>query len=105
MLLLLLRHPQGVTGSTAVEPHTGRHDRRRKGSHRQIMSRLPLRPRPTGENSLAAFILLALRRRSVDWCVGCRFMPAESHAWIQIEGQPVGEPDPPDRPFRVTVQI
>lgn len=57
------------------------------------------------ENSLAAFIFAALHGRSVDWCIGCRFLPAESHAWIQTGGRPVGEPDLPDRPFHVTVHI
>jgi hypothetical protein len=57
------------------------------------------------ENSLAAFIFVTLHGRGVDWCIGCRFLPAESHAWIQINSRPVGEPDLPDRPFHVTVHV
>ncbi|MDI3405949.1 lasso peptide biosynthesis B2 protein [Streptomyces cavernicola] len=57
------------------------------------------------EISLAAFLALALRGRSVDWCIGCRFDPCESHAWIEAESGPVGEPETPDRPFHVTLRI
>lgn len=57
------------------------------------------------EVSLAAFLISLTRGRWVDWCIGCRFRPAESHAWIEAAGQPVGEPTTPDRPFRVTVRI
>jgi hypothetical protein len=57
------------------------------------------------ENSLAAFIFAALHGRSTDWCIGCRLLPAESHAWIQADGSPVGEPAPHGRQFHVTVQV
>ncbi|WP_169501837.1 lasso peptide biosynthesis B2 protein [Kribbella catacumbae] len=57
------------------------------------------------EASLAAFLLTALTGRAVDWCIGCRFSPAESHAWIETGQRPVGEPDTPDRPFHVTIRI
>lgn len=57
------------------------------------------------EASLAAFLLTALTGRAVDWCIGCRFCPAESHAWIETGQRPVGEPDTPDRPFHVTIRI
>ncbi len=56
------------------------------------------------ENSLAAFLAATLRGRSVDWCVGCRFNPAQSHAWIEAGCGPIGEPDLSDRPFHVTVR-
>ncbi|MBT2397975.1 lasso peptide biosynthesis B2 protein [Streptomyces sp. ISL-100] len=57
------------------------------------------------EMSLAAFLDSALHGRSVDWCIGCRFDPCESHAWIEACGRPVGEPNTPDRPFHVTLRI
>jgi len=57
------------------------------------------------EMSLAAFLTAAAFGRVVDWCIGCRFRPCESHAWIEAAGRPVGEPALPDRPFRVTVRI
>jgi hypothetical protein len=57
------------------------------------------------EVSFAAFLISAARGRSVDWCIGCRFRPAESHAWIETLGQPVGESYVADRPFHVTIRI
>ncbi|MGI5352168.1 lasso peptide biosynthesis B2 protein [Streptomyces sp. CA-250714] len=57
------------------------------------------------ELSLAAFLAAGLRGRAVDWCIGCRFMPCASHAWVEADHQPVGEPDTPDRPYHVTIRI
>jgi hypothetical protein len=57
------------------------------------------------ELSLAAHLACCLRGRAVDWCVGCRFDPCASHAWIEAEAGPVGEPVTPDRPFHVTLRI
>lgn len=51
------------------------------------------------ENSLAAALAALLTRRSVDWCIGARLMPYAAHAWIEVEGAPVGEPWEPDRPY------
>jgi hypothetical protein len=45
------------------------------------------------ERSLTAVVLLAARRRGVQWCVGVRTPPLAAHAWLlDNEGQPVGEP-------------
>jgi Transglutaminase-like superfamily len=57
------------------------------------------------EVSLAAFFAALLRGRAVDWCIGCRLGPAESHAWIEADGHAVGEPAGPGRAFHVTVRI
>jgi hypothetical protein len=57
------------------------------------------------EVSLAAFLATLLRGRAVDWCIGCRLGPAESHAWIEAGGHAVGEPAGPGRAFHVTVRI
>ncbi|MFC0627466.1 lasso peptide biosynthesis B2 protein [Kribbella deserti] len=57
------------------------------------------------EASLAAFLLTALTGRAIDWCIGCRFGPAQSHAWVETGQLPVSEPDTPDRPFHVTIRI
>jgi hypothetical protein len=51
------------------------------------------------EHSLAAVLSAAARGRAVDWCIGGRLAPYASHAWIQAEGRPVGEPAGPDRPY------
>lgn len=53
------------------------------------------------EASLAAFLAATTRGRTVDWCIGCRFGPCESHAWIET----LGEPELPGRPFHVTVRV
>ncbi|MFW6692735.1 lasso peptide biosynthesis B2 protein [Streptomyces sp. MAR4 CNX-425] len=55
--------------------------------------------------SLAAFLAVCLRGRAVGWCIGCRFDPCESHAWIEADNRPVGEPEPPDRPFHLTLRV
>lgn len=57
------------------------------------------------EVSLATVILAALHRRSVRWCIGARLMPYASHAWIEIDGRPVGEPDNHDRPYHVLLRV
>lgn len=57
------------------------------------------------EMSLAALLDLALHGRFADWCIGCRFDPCESHAWIEVSGRPIGESNSPDRPFHVTLRI
>ena len=57
------------------------------------------------EMSLTAFLHSVLHGRSLDWCIGCRFDPCESHAWIEVSAQPIGEPDTPDRPFHVTLRV
>lgn len=57
------------------------------------------------EMSLAAFLAACLRGRAVDWCMGCRFDPCESHAWIEADQQPISEPETPDRPFHLTLRV
>ncbi|UQA91527.1 lasso peptide biosynthesis B2 protein [Streptomyces halobius] len=56
------------------------------------------------EMSLAAFLASTLHGKAVDWCIGCRFAPCESHAWIEADTQPVGETNTSDRPFHVTLR-
>ncbi|GAB4085948.1 hypothetical protein GCM10028784_25780 [Myceligenerans cantabricum] len=55
--------------------------------------------------SLAALLTTAFRALCVDWCIGCRFNPSESHAWIEADDGPVGEDNLFDDPFIVTVRI
>lgn len=57
------------------------------------------------ELSLAAVLLAGLRRHSVTWCIGARLMPYASHAWIEIDGHPVGEPAARDRPYHVLLRV
>lgn len=43
------------------------------------------------ERSVAVVLLCASRRVRVRWCVGVRTPPFESHAWVEVAGQPVRE--------------
>nr|WP_053923736.1 lasso peptide biosynthesis B2 protein [Streptomyces chattanoogensis] len=56
------------------------------------------------EMSLAASLASTLHGRAVDWYMGCRFAPCESHAWIEVDSPPIGEPGTPDHPFKVTLR-
>jgi Transglutaminase-like superfamily/Coenzyme PQQ synthesis protein D (PqqD) len=42
------------------------------------------------EQSLAAVLLSAVRRRRLDWCLGSSSDPYRFHAWVEAGGQPVG---------------
>lgn len=45
------------------------------------------------ERSLAAVLLAAVRGRALSWCYGARPRPPLLlHAWIEVDGHPVGEP-------------
>jgi transglutaminase superfamily protein len=57
------------------------------------------------ECSLATVILAGLRRCSVHWCIGARLMPYASHAWIEVDGHPVGESEHGDRPYHVLLRV
>ncbi|WP_433020149.1 lasso peptide biosynthesis B2 protein [Kribbella sp. CA-294648] len=89
---------------------TGRHPLSRDGAQVVLRARDWAAARFPGrsacmEASLAAVLLAACTGHGVDWCIGCRFNPAQSHAWIEVDYQPVGEPQTPDRPFHVTIRI
>ncbi|MBD1372841.1 lasso peptide biosynthesis B2 protein [Hazenella sp. IB182357] len=43
------------------------------------------------ENSLALFLWTTSKGEAINWCVGVRLAPFSSHAWIEVDGQPVGE--------------
>ncbi|OOC56457.1 hypothetical protein NOSIN_23665 [Nocardiopsis sinuspersici] len=45
------------------------------------------------EESVAAVLALAIRGRGVRWCHGVIADPIRLHAWIEVEGRPVEEPD------------
>ncbi|MFG1688430.1 lasso peptide biosynthesis B2 protein [Nonomuraea sp. NPDC049269] len=46
------------------------------------------------QRSLATAILCRLRGTWPTWCAGVRVEPFRAHAWVQVNGQPVGEPYP-----------
>jgi len=41
------------------------------------------------EQSLAAVLLSAIRRRRLDWCLGSVPDPYRFHAWVELAGEPV----------------
>jgi hypothetical protein len=41
------------------------------------------------EQSLAAVLMAAMRRRRLDWCLGSVPDPYRFHAWVEVAGQPV----------------
>jgi Transglutaminase-like superfamily/Coenzyme PQQ synthesis protein D (PqqD) len=44
------------------------------------------------EQSLAAVLVTAVRRRRLDWCLGSIPDPYRFHAWVEVAGQPVPTP-------------
>ncbi|MER6917148.1 lasso peptide biosynthesis B2 protein [Streptomyces sp. NPDC000594] len=48
------------------------------------------------EESLAVYLAAALRGLQVTWVLGARTAPAAAHAWVEAEGEVIGQ-DPADR--------
>jgi hypothetical protein len=46
------------------------------------------------QRSIAAALLCRSRGVWPTWCTGVRTAPFEAHAWIEVAGEPVGEPSP-----------
>ncbi|WP_116213528.1 lasso peptide biosynthesis B2 protein [Streptomyces olivoreticuli] len=46
------------------------------------------------QRSVATALLCRLRGVWPDWCTGVRTAPFRAHAWVEAEGEPVGEPFP-----------
>ncbi|MFF5481894.1 lasso peptide biosynthesis B2 protein [Streptomyces sp. NPDC012935] len=46
------------------------------------------------QRSIAAALLCRSRGVWPTWCTGVRTSPFEAHAWIEVDGEPVGEPFP-----------
>lgn len=46
------------------------------------------------QRSLAAALLCRARGTWPTWCTGVRTNPFAAHAWIEVDGQPIGEPYP-----------
>lgn len=45
--------------------------------------------------SLATAILCRMRGVWPTWCTGVRTAPFQAHAWVEVDGVPVGEPHEP----------
>ncbi len=46
------------------------------------------------QRSIATALLCRLRGVWPTWCTGVRTDPFAAHAWVEVDGQPVGEPHP-----------
>lgn len=44
------------------------------------------------QRSLATTLLCRIHSVWPTWCTGVRTAPFTAHAWVQVDGQPVGEP-------------
>lgn len=44
------------------------------------------------QRSVAAALMCRLRGQWPDWCTGFRVQPFGAHAWVEVDGRPVGEP-------------
>jgi Transglutaminase-like superfamily len=47
------------------------------------------------QRSLATALLCRLRGVWPTWCTGVRAAPFRAHAWVEVNGHPIGEPYPP----------
>lgn len=43
------------------------------------------------QRSVAVTLLAAAHRRSPEWCTGFRTDPFAAHAWVELDGRPIGE--------------
>lgn len=46
------------------------------------------------QRSVATALLCRLRGTWPTWCTGVRTNPFAAHAWVEVDGEPVGEPYP-----------
>ncbi|WP_328806199.1 lasso peptide biosynthesis B2 protein [Streptacidiphilus fuscans] len=46
------------------------------------------------QRSIASALLCRVRGTWPTWCTGVRTHPFAAHAWIQVDGEPIGEPHP-----------
>lgn len=47
------------------------------------------------QRSIATAVLLRFRGSWPTWCSGVRISPFTAHAWVEVDGAPIGEPYPP----------
>lgn len=46
------------------------------------------------QRSVATALLCRMHGLWPDWCAGVRTAPFRAHAWVEVDGQPIGEPHP-----------
>ncbi|MGH3831974.1 MAG: lasso peptide biosynthesis B2 protein [Pseudonocardiaceae bacterium] len=56
------------------------------------------------QRSIAAALYCRAHGTWPTWCTGVRTHPFGAHAWIQVDGQPIGEPHPAGH-YRVLLAI
>ncbi|MFK0226645.1 lasso peptide biosynthesis B2 protein [Streptomyces sp. NPDC090303] len=47
------------------------------------------------QRSIAVALLCRIRGTWPTWCTGVRVNPFAAHAWVEVAGEPIGEPYPP----------
>jgi len=55
------------------------------------------------QRSVATALLCRMRGVWPDWCTGVRTAPFRAHAWVEVDGLPVGEPHRPEEYRRMMV--
>ncbi len=55
------------------------------------------------QRSVATALLCRMRGTWPDWCTGVRTSPFRAHAWVEVDGLPVGEPHRPGEYHRLLV--
>ncbi|QDQ16105.1 lasso peptide biosynthesis B2 protein [Streptomyces spectabilis] len=55
------------------------------------------------QRSVATALLCRMRGVWPDWCTGVRTAPFRAHAWVEVDGTPVGEPHRPGEYHRMMV--
>ena len=56
------------------------------------------------ESALSSALAALTLGRRVHWCVGARMMPYAAHSWVEVAGEPIGEPGFSDHPYLVLVR-
>lgn len=56
------------------------------------------------QRSVAAAVMCRLQGAWPDWCSGFRTEPFGAHAWVEVDGRPVGEPADMSR-FRTVIAV
>ncbi|MFD0382133.1 lasso peptide biosynthesis B2 protein [Streptomyces stramineus] len=63
----------------------------------------PLRGEGCLQRSVATALLCRMRGVWPDWCTGVRTAPFRAHAWVEVDGRPIGEPHQDDYYRRLMV--
>lgn len=78
---------------TLVTIGTGRPEGRKVLEWRNAVNTVSKRCAGHGclQRSVAVMLLAAAHRKSPEWCTGFRTDPFTAHAWVELDGQPIGE--------------